>query len=146
MDAPPSHPVISWLTVGIITAGATFGSQLTLFPAYFGVIAEERGFSPAIVGFAYMFMFLISFVVSLVGDKIVARLGRKGTIISGVFLHAPVCILLACIPLMNDGGFIVCAFIARIFQGTGQAFVHCGEFALMGAVYPKRISTMVAIY
>ena len=69
-----------------------------------------------------MFMFLVCFFVSLFGTSIVDRFGRKGTIVICMFLHVPVCVLLACIPLMGDTGFILCAFLARFVQGIAQAF------------------------
>ena len=114
------YPIISCLTLGIVVASMAFAWHYTLFPAYFGFVAEQRGFQPAIVGFAYLLKFLVCVVVSVFAcNKIIEKLGRKMTIIAGVLIHVPVCLLLACIPYMSDTAFIACALTARFVQGIG---------------------------
>ena len=87
VDETKDYPLKSKITLGICFSAFVFGTLFTVFPSYFPVLAEDRGFSETVISLAFMTKFLVCFLVGMHGSRYVSKMGRKATLILGVFMH-----------------------------------------------------------
>ena len=83
----PKYPVCSKITLGLCLGAFLFGAFFTLFPAYFPLEAEERGFSSTLVGMMYITQAIFSFFGSAFSECCQRRFGRKWSFVISIMLH-----------------------------------------------------------